>query len=241
MQQQKVDKGFIQGVLSARLFRWTDPLPARHRLHNTFDGHYSATPLATSAHGVCHSTPTSLVTFTGCAGAYDSIDTRVLLALGACLHAPSSSSSASADDDVYAIPSPLAASTGASTSTSSVEPLTEQEITRLRYLLAASSGSSPTGSTGSATDSSGNVRPPSTQSGTSPWILDTGASFHMTHDSSTLSSIRALDSPVHVLTADGTSLPVNGRGIFSTSSFHVPDVAHVPRLAMQLISAGQVV
>ena len=50
----------------------------------------------------------------------------------------------------------------------------------------------------------------------------------MTNDPSTLSSICALDSPVHVLTADGTSLPVNGRGILSTSSFHVPDVAHVP-------------
>jgi len=80
----------------------------------------------------------------------------------------------------------------------------------LRCLLDAYSGSSPTGSAGSATYSSGIVRPPSTQSGTSPSILNTGASFHMTNDPSTLSSICALDSPVHVLTADGTSLPVNG-------------------------------
>ena len=70
-------------------------------------------------------------------------------------------------------------------STSSV---VEQEIMSLRCLLDAYSGSSPTGSAGSATDSSGIVEPPSTQAGTSPWILDTGASFHMTHDSSTLSS-----------------------------------------------------
>ena len=63
----------------------------------------------------------------------------------------------------------------------------------------------------------------------------------MTHDSSTLSSLRSLDSPVHVRTADGTSLPVHGRDTLSTSSFTVPDVAHVPRLTMQLIFGGQIV
>ena len=111
---------------------------------------------------------------------------------------------------------------------------------RLKRLL-ASSGSSSTGSAGSATDSSGIVEPPSTQAGTSPWILDTGASFHMTYDSSTLTSVRPVDSHVRVLTADGTPLPVASRGTLSTSSFHVPSVAHVPRLTMQLISGGQIV
>ena len=56
---------------------------------------------------------------------------------------------------------------GAPTSTSIVEPLTEQEIAQLQCLLAASSGSASTGSVGSATNSSGIVRPPSTQAGTS--------------------------------------------------------------------------
>ena len=36
-------------------------------------------------------------------------------------------------------------------------------------------------------------------------------------------------------------LPVTGRGILGISSFHVLDVAHVPRLTMQLISGGQIV
>ncbi|XP_044976056.1 uncharacterized protein LOC123443646 [Hordeum vulgare subsp. vulgare] len=54
---------------------------------------------------------------------------------------------------------------GASTSTPSVAPLTEQEIGRFRCLIAPSSGSSSTGSVGSATDFSGIVRPPSTQAG----------------------------------------------------------------------------
>ena len=85
---------------------------------------------------------------------------------------------------------------GASKSTTSVELLTEQEITRLQCLLATSPGSSPTGFVGSATDSFGIVRPPSTQAGTSPWILDTGASFHMIYDSSTLASVQPVESPV---------------------------------------------
>jgi hypothetical protein len=53
--------------------------------------------------------------------------------------------------------------------------------------------SSPTGSVGSATDFSCTKRPHSSHSGTSSWILDTGAYFHMTRDSSALSSVRPID------------------------------------------------
>ena len=63
----------------------------------------------------------------------------------------------------------------------------------------------------------------------------------MTYDSSTLTFVRSVESPVRVRTADGTPLPVASRGTLSTSSFHVPSVAHVPRLTMQLISGGQIV
>jgi hypothetical protein len=73
----------------------------------------------------------------------------------------------------------------------------------------------------------------------SPWYLDSGASFHMTSDSSILSVLRSLISPVNVLTADGTSLPVSSRGTLSTSYFSVPDISHVPRLKMNLFSASQ--
>jgi hypothetical protein len=51
-------------------------------------------------------------------------------------------------------------------------------------------------------------RPSSPQSGTTSWVLDSGASFHMTSDSSALSSLHSLDFPLSVLTVDGTSLPV---------------------------------
>ena len=104
---------------------------------------------------------------------------------------------------------------------SSAVALTDQDIiSRLSGLLATATGSPSTGTAGSVTDSPGTARPPpSTQSGMSPWYLDSGASFHMTSDSSLLSAIRSLISPVPVLTADGTSLSVSSRGTLSTSSF----------------------
>ena len=61
----------------------------------------------------------------------------------------------------------------------------------------------------------------------------------MSSDSSILSSRRSLDFPINVLTADATPLPVASRGTLATSSFYVPDVSHVPRLIMNLFSAGQ--
>jgi hypothetical protein len=91
------------------------------------------------------------------------------------------------------------------------------------------------------TDFSGIEQPPSPSPGTSPWLLDTGASFHMTHDSSLLNYVRPIDPPVRVLTADGTPLLVISRGILSTSSFHVPSVAHVSQLNMQPFSSSQIV
>ncbi|XP_073359353.1 uncharacterized protein [Aegilops tauschii subsp. strangulata] len=127
--------------------------------------------------------------------------------------------------------------TSSSPSTASAIALTEQDILRLKRLLAAL-GSSSTGTAGSVTDASRTEHPLSTQSGTSPWVLDSGASFHMSSHSSTLSSLRSLDSPVHVFTADGTPLSVASRGHLSTP-YSVPDVAHVPRLTMNLFSAGQ--
>src|SRR3990170_7522278 len=120
----------------------------------------------------------------------------------------------------------------------STPSLTDQDIMRLKRML-ASSGSSSTGSVAAVTATT--TPPPSepTQSGTSSWVLDSGASFHMSSDSSALSSLRPLDFPLNVLTADGTPLPVASRGILSTPSFYVPSVSHVPRLTMNLFSAAQ--
>jgi hypothetical protein len=74
------------------------------------------------------------------------------------------------------------------TSPSSTMILSVHEIVQLRCLLDAWD-SSPIGSASSVTDFFGTERPPSPSLGISPWLLDTGASFHMTHDSSLLNSV----------------------------------------------------
>jgi hypothetical protein len=61
----------------------------------------------------------------------------------------------------------------------------------------------------------------------------------MSCDSSSLSSLGSLDFPINVLIVDGT-LCVASRGTLSTSSFSVPDVSHVPRLTMNLLSTSQI-
>ena len=61
----------------------------------------------------------------------------------------------------------------------------------------------------------------------------------MTSDSTSLTSIGPLAAHITVQTADGTSLSIVGRGTLLNSSFHAPAVSYIPKLTMQLISAGQ--
>jgi hypothetical protein len=65
------------------------------------------------------------------------------------------------------------------TSTSSAVTMPAHEILQLRCLLDAWD-SSLTGSVGSVTNFFGIERPPSPSPSISPWLIDTGASFHMT-------------------------------------------------------------
>jgi len=57
-----------------------------------------------------------------------------------------------------------------------------------------------------AASQSSTGEPPFT-SGTLPWILDSGASFHMTSDCTSLSSIRPSSTSITVQTADGSPSP----------------------------------
>jgi len=123
----------------------------------------------------------------------------------------------------------------ASSTTVCGSALEQELLTLFRRLNAATSSLS--GTTARASDSPP-LHPYSDTS--SQWFLDSGASFHMTPDSTQLSSLSSLDHSIVVQTADGTSLPVTRCGILSTSSFHVPTVSHVPNLTMQLMSAGQI-
>jgi len=77
-------------------------------------------------------------------------------------------------------------------------------------------------------------------SGTSiPWVLDSGASFHMTSDKSQLDFYRPLPNNKHVQTADGSSCIVTHHDNLATSDFIVSNVSFVPQLSMNLMSVGQ--
>jgi hypothetical protein len=137
-------------------------------------------------------------------------------------------------------------STGSS-SQKSIGSSDTQEILMLLRRLTASASTGSAGSVALPSAQSGSVvsgshssnEGSSSASGTFPWILDSGASFHMTPNRSHLSSIRSPLVPITVQTADGTPLSVVGRGTLSSSSFSVPAVSYVPKLTMQLMSAGQ--
>ena len=78
------------------------------------------------------------------------------------------------------------------------------------------------------------------QSGvTQPWMLDSGASFHVTSDRSQLVSCQPVTDGASVQTADGTPCSVTHRGSLRTSQFSVPVVSFVPQLSMNLMSVGQ--
>jgi hypothetical protein len=118
-------------------------------------------------------------------------------------------------------------------------------------LLCRLAASTPIGVAGSVTLSSSSTvsaaasqssteGPPSTPTpGTCPWILDSGASFHMTPYHTYFSSMSPLSRSLTVRTADGSLLSIVGRGTLSSHSFHVPDVSFVSDLTMQLMSVVQ--
>jgi hypothetical protein len=76
--------------------------------------------------------------------------------------------------------------------------------------------------------------------GTSPWYLDSGASFHMTPHSAHPSSLRPSYRHCIVHTTDGSPLSVAGQVTLSSDSFHVLDISLIPDLTMQLMSAGKI-
>ena len=137
-------------------------------------------------------------------------------------------------------------SQGSSKGTRSVSAAEQEVLALFRRLTIAAQASAPGTTAQSASETTAQAScsappPPPPPSGTSsPWFLDSGASFHMTPHATHLSSLFSPDPPISVRTADGTSLPVAARGVLSTSSFNVPTISHVPKLTMQLLSMGQI-
>ena len=62
----------------------------------------------------------------------------------------------------------------------------------------------------------------------SSWLLDSGASFHMTYNATHLRSCQSVSSDLRVIIADGTTLPITSCGLLHTDHFHIPNVAYIP-------------
>ena len=72
----------------------------------------------------------------------------------------------------------------------------------------------------------------------SEWVLDSGASHHMSPYSSSFTSVSPLPS-IHVMTADGTLMPLASVGSVVTPHLSLPNVYLIPNLKLNLASAGQ--
>jgi hypothetical protein len=83
-----------------------------------------------------------------------------------------------------------------------------------------------------ASQSSALGLPSVSSSGTDPWYLDSGASFHMTPHSAHLFALRPFYHHCTVHTIDGSPLSVAWQGTLCSDSFHVPGVSLIPDLTM---------
>jgi len=73
----------------------------------------------------------------------------------------------------------------------------------------------------------------------SEWVLDSGASHHMSPDSSSFTSVSPLSS-IPVMTADGTPMPLAGVGSVVMPHLSLPNVYLIPKLKLNLASVGQI-
>ena len=73
------------------------------------------------------------------------------------------------------------------------------------------------------------------------WIVDSGASYHMTEDSSILTDFQPCSSHSGVRIADGTISPVASiDSIHITEDLHLSSVLYVPKLNYNLLSISQI-
>jgi hypothetical protein len=73
----------------------------------------------------------------------------------------------------------------------------------------------------------------------SKWVLDSGASHHMSPDSSSFTSVSSLSS-IPVMTADGTHMPLADVSSIVTPHLSLSNVYLIPKLKLNLASVGQI-
>ncbi|KAF8652311.1 hypothetical protein HU200_014327 [Digitaria exilis] len=72
------------------------------------------------------------------------------------------------------------------------------------------------------------------------WYIATGAAHHATGNPDLITNLVELESDaLRVHAADGTPMPVRGRGNVVTENIVLPDVYYVPGLCANLVSVGQ--
>ncbi|XP_047312938.1 uncharacterized protein LOC124916252 [Impatiens glandulifera] len=76
----------------------------------------------------------------------------------------------------------------------------------------------------------------------SPWIIDSGASRHVTGTVGEFSSYTHLEIPESIRTADGTAQPVVGKGtVRCTDSLTLSNVLHAPSFPVNLLSISAII
>ena len=73
----------------------------------------------------------------------------------------------------------------------------------------------------------------------SSWVVDTGASDHMTGSTTTLDNFQIGDKDLIVLMADGTQSLVKGKGSVCVADLLLESVLHVPNLSFNLLSVSK--
>lgn len=73
-----------------------------------------------------------------------------------------------------------------------------------------------------------------------PWIIDSGATNHMTGSSKKLSSYTPRSGKGRVCIADGSYAPIMGSGAISCTPMSLSHVLHVPNFPVDLLSVSSI-
>ena len=127
----------------------------------------------------------------------------------------------------------------AATIVSELGEFSEDEISKLRsFLKTIQYGSCSLAQTGMCLNSK-NFNASKTV-GLSSWIVDSGATNHMTQDSTIFETYKPVSSNQKITVANGNSVSIAGQGDAKiTTSLPLKNVLHVPKLSINLISFHQ--
>ena len=75
-------------------------------------------------------------------------------------------------------------------------------------------------------------------SGKQPWFFDTACCSHMTPNESQFSNKAPLEHPITIYTTDGTPMPVSHKGTISSPCLSFSDTFHIPKLSLNLLYVG---